>query len=71
MKLKERLVNDIDSLNYNDLLSLGEIIDNYKKNNSKIEKTKSTLSYLKVREALKHCKIPMSDDIIQNRDDRI
>lgn len=70
MKIKDQAIKEIESLNPNDLLTLIDIIKNYKKGVKK-NNLQTHKSYMKVRKVLKECKGSFSKEIILNREDRI
>lgn len=69
MTIKEKTIQELESLNSNDLRVVYDIIKTLKRKHER--KRYSGESYLQVREALKNVKGSLSIDIIENRRDRI
>ncbi len=71
MKLKEQAIKKLDELKPEALARVYDLITELKRT-SQTKKSKMTVTdYMKVREALKQCKGSLSEDIIQEREDRI
>lgn len=71
MKLKEQAIKKLDELKPEALARVYDLITELKQTNQ-AKKSKMTIpDYMKVREALKQCKGSLSEDIIQEREDRI
>ena len=71
MKLKEQAIKKLDELKPEALARVYDLITELKRT-SQAKKNKMTVTdYMKVREALKQCKGSLSEDIIQEREDRI
>ena len=71
MKLKEQAIKKLDELKPEALARVYDLITELKRT-SQAKKNKMTVTdYMKVREALKQCKGSLSEDIIQERADRI
>ena len=71
MKLKEQAIKKLDELKPEALARVYDLIVELK-GTEQAEKSKTaTADYIKVRKALKQCKGSLSDDIIQEREDRI
>ena len=71
MKLKEQAIKKLDELKPEALARVYDLITELKRT-SQAKKSKMTITdYMKVREALKQCKGSLSEDIIQEREDRI
>ncbi len=71
MKLKEQAIKKLDELKPEALARVYDLIIKLKRT-SQAKKSKMTVTdYMKVREALKQCKGSLSEDIIQEREDRI
>ncbi len=71
MKLKEQAIKKLDELKPEALARVYDLIIELKRT-SQAKKSKMTVTdYMKVREALKQCKGSLSEDVIQEREDRI
>ena len=71
MKLKEQAIRKLDELKPEALARVYDLIVELKQTNQ-VKKNKTiTADYIKAREALKQCKGSLSEDIIQEREDRI
>ena len=71
MKLKEQAIKKLDELKPEALARVYDLITELKRT-SQAKKNKMTVTdYMKVREALKQCKRSLSEDIIQEKEDRI
>ena len=71
MKLKEQAKKKLDELKPEALARVYDLIVELKRTEQAERSKTITADYIKVREALKHCKGSLSDDIIQEREDRI
>lgn len=71
MRAKERLLKEIESLNPQNILRVYDLVLTLKKKDRKIELIKSTQGYLRARLALGDYKGSLSNDIIEERNDRI
>ncbi len=71
MKLKEQTIEKLDELKPEALARVYDLIVELKRTDQAEKTKKTTADYIKVREALKQCKGSLSDDIIQEREDRI
>jgi hypothetical protein len=70
MKVKERLIKEIQDLPPEDLMNVYEmVLDLKEQKNTRLNDAKP--SYLEVQEILKKCRGSLSDDISQLREDRI
>lgn len=71
MKLKKQAIKELDRLRPDALVKVYDLIIELKRT-TEAPKSKTTSSdYIKVREALKHCKGSLAEDIILGREDRI
>ncbi|MCB1177705.1 MAG: hypothetical protein KDK36_09020 [Leptospiraceae bacterium] len=70
MTIKEKIIQEIDSIDPVQLHLIYDIISNIK-NKSRKQNQKNNNSHLKVRNALKSVKGSLSSEIIKNREDRI
>jgi len=71
MQAKKRLLKEIESLNSHSILRVYDLVLSLKKQNKKIESKKPENGYLRTRLALRDCKGSLSQDIINERDDRV
>jgi uncharacterized membrane-anchored protein YjiN (DUF445 family) len=71
MKLKEQAIKKLDELKPEALARVYDLIVELKRTEQPEKSKTTTADYIKVREALKQCKGSLSDDIIQEREDRI
>jgi len=71
MKLKEQAIKKLDELKPEALARVYDLIVELKRSEQGEKSKTTTADYIKVREALKQCKGSLSDDIIQEREDRI
>ena len=70
MKLKEQAIKKLDELKPGALARVYDLIIELKRTNQ-AKKSKTTADdYIKVRKALKQCKGSLSEDIIQEREER-
>ncbi len=71
MKLKEQAIKKLDELKPEALARVYDLIIELKRTNQAKKSKTTTADYIKAREALKQCKGSLSEDIIQEREDRI
>lgn len=71
MKLKEQAIKKLDELKPEALARVYDLIIELKRTNQTKKNKATTADYIKAREALKQCKGSLSEDIIQEREDRI
>lgn len=71
MQAKKRLLKEIESLNSYSILRVYDLVLSLKKQNKKIESKKPENGYLRTRLALRDYKGSLSQDIINERDDRV
>ena len=71
MKLKEQAIKKLDELKPEALARLYDLIIELKRADQAKKSGTAGADYIKVRKALKQCKGSLSDDIIQERADRI
>lgn len=71
MKLKEQAIKKLDELKPGALARAYDLIVELKRTEQAEKRKTATADYIKVREALKQCKGSLSDDITQEREDRI
>lgn len=71
MRLKERLIKEIETLSPDNVLKIYNIIINLKKKDNRVTSDKKTRGYLRVRAALKSFKCSFSDAISEERNDRL
>ncbi len=71
MKLKEQAIKKLDELKPEALARVYDLIIELKRTNQAKKSKMTTADYIKTREALKQCKGSLSEDIIQEREDRI
>lgn len=71
MKLKEQAIKKLDELEPEALARVYDLIVALKRTNQAKKSKTTAADYIKVREALKQCKGSLSEDIIQEREDRI
>ena len=68
MQAKKRLLKEIDSLGFHDIVRVYDLVLTLKKE----KKLKpSEKGYLRTRRALKNCKGSLSDDIMKERSERL
>ena len=70
MRAKERLLRELDALSNRDILKVYDLVLTLKEQDETKE-VKSTKNYLRVRDALKGCSGSLTDDIAEERDERI
>ncbi len=72
MKVKERLLEELDGLEGQDLLRIYDDVLRIKsEKKSRGAPTKDKKSYMECQEALSGCKGNLSDDILEQRKERI
>ncbi len=71
MKIKEQTIKELESLDPSELMKVYEIIISLKITRKEHKDRKGKPAYLRVRNALKHCKGSLSEDILLLREDRI
>jgi len=70
MKSKERLLKEIETLSNSNILKLYDLVLTLKEQ-EEIKKEKSKKNYMHTRQALRNCKGSLSDDIKEERNERI
>jgi hypothetical protein len=70
MKLKEQAIKKLDELKPEALARVYDVIVELRRADQAKKNRTTTADYIKVRETLKQCKGSLSDDIIQEREDR-
>ncbi|HAG08114.1 MAG TPA: hypothetical protein DCK87_00890 [Desulfotomaculum sp.] len=71
MQAKKRLLQEIELLNSHSILRVYDLVLSLKKQNKKNESKKPENGYLLTRLALRDCKGSLSQDIINERNDRV
>lgn len=71
MKLKEQTKRKLDELEPKALAQVYDLITELKRSGQPRKRKAINDGYLKARDALKQCKGSLSEDIIQEREDRI
>jgi len=71
LNIKEQTIKELDELKPEALAKVYDLITELKRTNQAKKSKTTAAGYLKVREALKQCKGSLSEDIIQEREDRI
>ncbi len=71
LNIKEQTIKELDKLKPEALAKVYDLITELKRTNQAKKSKTAATGYLKVREALKQCKGSLSEDIIQEREDRI
>ena len=71
MKLKEQVIKKLDELKPEALARVYDLIIELTRTEQAEKSRIITADYMNVREALKPCKGSLSDDIIQERADRV
>ncbi|MFH0924252.1 MAG: hypothetical protein V1872_01245 [bacterium] len=71
MKIKEDAIKELDTLEPSELMMVYDIILSIKSKRPKYISKDRLPAYMKVRNALKRCKNSLSEDILQEREDRI
>ena len=67
---KERLLKELETLSNSNILRLYDMALTLKEQETSLKK-KSSKDYLRVRKALKSCSGSLSDDIIEERNERV
>lgn len=70
MILKERLLKELDGLSQSEILRVYELVQTIKEQEKRVEKS-SKDGYMRARQALKSCSGSFSDDIREERNERI
>jgi len=71
MQAKERLKKEIESLSPDNILRVYDLVLILKKQDKNLEIRKARNGYLRTRLALRNCTGLLSNDIIEERNDRI
>ena len=71
LNIKEQTIKELNKLNPEALTRAYDLITDLKRTSQAKKSKMIAADYLKVREALKQCKWSLSEDIIQEREDRI
>lgn len=71
MTLKERLIKNIEKLHPEDLMAVQNVIHALVESAERKKRPPSVEAYLVVRQALAGCPGNLSDDIAENREDRV
>ena len=71
MKLKEQAIKKLNELKPEALARVYDLIIELKRADQAKKSETTTADYMKVRKVLKQCRGSLSDDIIQEREDRI
>ena len=71
LNIKEQTIKELKGLKPEAIAKVYDLITELKRTNQAKKSKGTTACYLSVREALKHCKGSLSEDIIQEREDRI
>ena len=71
MEIRERTIEEIKKLDSNILMTLYEIVLSMKGSENNGNRKSLSSAYLKVRESLREVKVPLSEDILLQREDRI
>ncbi len=71
LNLKKQTIKKLDGLKPQALAKVYDLITELKRMNQAQKSKPTAADYIKVREALKQCKGPLSEDIILEREDRI
>ena len=71
MKLKDQAIKKLDELKPEALARVYDLIVELKRSEQAEKSNAITADYINVRQALKRCRGSLSDDIIQEREDRI
>lgn len=69
MQAKKRLLKEIDSLGFRDIVRVYDLVLTLKNKEKKIKPPEK--GYLRTRHALKNCKGSLSDDIMKERIERV
>ncbi len=70
MKPKDQLLKELENLSNSNLLKVYDLVLTLKEK-EKTKRVTSSKDYLRVREALKNCKGSISDDIKEERNERV
>jgi len=71
MKVKEETINELEKLNPDELMMVYDLILSFKRRKPKQKAKERSSAYIRVRNALKQCKGPLSRDILSDREERI
>jgi hypothetical protein len=71
LNIKELTIKELDKLRPGALVRVYDLITELKRTSQAKKSKMIAADYIKVREALKQCKGSLSEDIIQEREDRI
>lgn len=71
MKLRDQAIRKLDELRPEALARVYDLIMEIERADQAKERKATTADYIKVRKALNQCKGSLSDDIIQEREERI
>lgn len=71
MKIKEQTIKELETLGPSDLYVVYDLIQSMKVKQKKQRSSGTGQGYQRVRDILKHCKGSMSDDILNDRADRV
>ncbi len=71
MKVRERTIEELNHLKPNEIVKVYNLILSLKNHENDFPSRPPKTAYLKVREALKHCKGSLAEDILSQREDRI
>ena len=71
MKLKDQAIKKLNELKPEALARVYDLIIELKRTEPTKKSKTTAADYIKVRKALKQCKGSLSDDILQEREDRI
>ena len=69
MKVKEKIIKDLEDLNPNELMMVYDLILSFKGRKPKPESKTNLPTYKKVRNDLKNCKDSLSEDILSAREE--
>jgi len=71
VNIKEQTIKELKKLKPEAITKVYDLITDLKRTNKAKKSKTTTAGYLKVREALKQCTGSLSEDIVQEREDRI
>lgn len=71
MQAKERLLKEIESLSPQHILKVYELVLAVKKQEKKVTAKNNPPGYLRTRAALKNCNGAFSEDVLEERNDRL
>lgn len=71
LNIKEQTIKELNELKPEALARVYDLITELKRTSQAKKSKMIAADYIKVREALKQCKRSLSEDIIQEREDRI